>query len=142
MSNLPYHQIFLAKMSRIMIASSVKNILQSNRGAFRVFPKASFASKPETEFEKDAALMQAFHACATANSDGKIHMDNAEQMVRKIKEMSSPGLEYTQGRKHIVAYARTAYQWQDGADKAFKESIRNWATERKAAKKLAAAPKV
>ena len=81
--------------------------------------------------------MHLFHKAAAANADGKIHIDNAEEMIRKIKEVATPGQEYPQGRKHVVAYARLAYQWQDGADALFKDSIRKWSLERKKAKKAA-----
>ena len=70
----------LNKMSRIIVASSLRNALY--RGTMpSTFvpgtPKALFATQALSEFEKDMALMKAFHSAATANVDGMIHVDNA-----------------------------------------------------------------
>lgn len=81
--------------------------------------------------------MHTFQQAAVANADGCIHMDNAENMVRLLKEIATADNEYPQGRKHVIAYARTQYKWVDGADALFKTQIMKWSSERKAAKRAA-----
>ena len=77
-------------------------------------------------------LLKGFHDAATANADGRIHVDNALDLFAKLKAMAVPGNEYPQGRKHIVAYARGEYEWAEGADQAFRKGIHEWTTERRA----------
>ena len=117
-------------MFRVIAAKSARNFKQLNG--------ANFATKPMTEFEKDMHIMTQFQQAASANTDGKIHLDNAENMVRVLKDIATHGNEYPQGRKHIIAYARTQYAWAEGADALFKMQIMKWSHDRKAAKKLAA----
>ena len=83
--------------------------------------------------------MHAFQSAASKNGDNKIDAKEAGVLVNKIKELATPGQEYPQGRKHIVAYARLMYEWTPEADSEFRINIRNWSTERRAAQKAAAA---
>ena len=116
-------------MFKFVVTKTARDVKQFNR--------ANFATKPMSEFEKDMHIMTQFQQAASANTDGKIHLDNAENMVRMLKEIATHGNEYPQGRKHIIAYARTQYAWADGADALFKMQIMKWSHDRKAAKKLA-----
>ena len=107
-------------------------ISKSSIFAPRAIQTASFATKKISNYANDLILLKGFHDAASANADGKIHVDNALDLFAKLKAMSVPGNEYPQGRKHIVAYAREEYEWADGADKAFKKGLQAWTTERRA----------
>lgn len=119
------------------IVKSLRNSIKSQRTFFEVtVPKAFFSSKGNANYENDLAILKGFQSASAANADGCIHIDNAEALFNKIKAMAVPGNEYPQGRKHIVAYARTEYKWADGADAAFKKGMIAWSTERRAAARL------
>lgn len=113
------------------IVTCVRNSMKSQRGIF-CQPRATFSSKKPASYAEDLAIMEGFHKAAIANADGCIHIDNAQDMFRKIKALAVPGREYPDGRKHIVAYARAEYTWAEGADAAFKKCVTEWSTERRA----------
>jgi hypothetical protein len=112
------------------IVNCVRNSIKSQRGVF-FQSRATFAVKKPTNYADDISILEGFHKAATANADGCIHVDNAQEMFRKIKAMSVPGNEYPDGRKHIVAYVRAEYSWAEGADAAFKKCVTDWSTERR-----------
>lgn len=105
--------------------------MKSQRGIF-FQSTATFASKMSPNYANDLSIMEGFHKAAAANADGCIHVDNALDMFGKIKAMAIPGNEYPEGRKLIVAYARTEYTWAEGADAAFKKGVSDWSAERRA----------
>lgn len=113
------------------IVNCVRNGMKSQRGIF-FQSKATFATKKPTNYADDLAILDGFHTAAAANADGCIHVDNALEMFKRIKALATPGNEYPDGRKHIVAYVRAEYSWAEGADAAFKKCVTDWSTERRA----------
>lgn len=104
-------------------------------------PRASFSSKNLT-YANDMILLNGFHDGAAANADGAISLDNANDMLAKMKAMSTPDNVSSAGRKFILAYVRAQYTWTPEADASFRKGIIDWTTERRALSRLSKGPVV
>ena len=85
-------------------------------------------------------LLNGFHNGAAANADGAISLDNANDMLAKMKAMSTPENVTSAGRKFILAYVRAQYTWTPEADASFRKGIIDWTTERRALSRLSKGP--
>ena len=118
-----------------MLSSSLR-VQRSNMAFSAVtLPRASFSSK-NLQYTNDMVVLNGFHNGAAANSDGAISLNNANDMLAKIRAMATPEDPFPAGRKFILAYVRAQYTWTPEADASFRKGIIDWSTERRLQKKL------
>jgi hypothetical protein len=76
----------------------------------------------------DNYLIDAADVAVSGKGDGRISIDDARELMRRVKE---DGL-YSDIEKVTIAYIREHYKWTDEADDWFRTEIRRWAAKSKA----------
>ncbi len=71
----------------------------------------------------DKELLDAADEAITGKGDGRISMEDAKDLLEKVKD----GNSYTDIEKDTMAYIRDNYKWTPAADEWFRDEIRKWA---------------
>lgn len=74
----------------------------------------------------DKALLEAAEEAIAGRGDGRISLDDAQDLLEKVKD----GNSYTDIEKDTMAYIRDNFKWTEEADKWFRTEIRKWAADK------------
>lgn len=74
----------------------------------------------------DKELLEAADKAIAGRGDGRISLDDAQDLLAKVKD----GNSYTDVEKATMAYVRDNYKWTEEADKWFRTEIRKWAADK------------
>jgi len=73
----------------------------------------------------DNYLIDAADIAVSGKGDGRISLDDARELMRRVKEDGT----YSDIEKVTIAYIREHYKWTDEADDWFRTEIRRWAAK-------------
>ncbi len=73
----------------------------------------------------DNHLIDAADIAVSGKGDGRISMEDARELMRRVKE---DGM-YSDIEKVTISYIREHYKWTDEADEWFRTEIRRWAAK-------------